>query len=148
MLNYKMEVYAVETTEGIQWNVEFPDVKGCGGSGNTQIGAINDAEENLKQHLVFLQEEGLDIPKLEPVNLTNNYSGKFTIRMSKSLHKTASELANLDEISLNAFAVEAISRYCGQQEGLANKNLKPCLIYDYENQSTFLGGVLSNVVRR
>ena len=147
-MNYKMEIYAVETTDGVEWNVEFPEVKGCGGAGKTKIEAILDAEENLKFHLQFLEEEGLPIPKAEDVDLSNKYSGKFTVRMSKSLHRTATELAQIDGVSLNAFVVEAISRYCGQQEKLTENNFKPIMLCDFQNGTTYLGGICSNVIRR
>ena len=148
MLNYKMEIYAVETCDGVQWNVEFPEVKGCGGAGLTKLEAIQDAEENLKVHLQFLEEEGLEIPQPTDVCILNKYSGKFTIRMSKTLHKTASEMANLDGISLNSFIVEAVSRYCGQQEKLTEENFKPVMICDFESGASCLGGIYANVIRR
>lgn len=54
---YKMVVYPAETQEGIQWNVEFENILGTGGSGNTPEEAIKDAQQNLKVHLDFLNKE-------------------------------------------------------------------------------------------
>ena len=54
---YKMVVYPAETQDGIQWNVEFENILGTGGSGNTPEEAIKDAQQNLKVHLDFLSKE-------------------------------------------------------------------------------------------
>lgn len=43
MYKYKINVYPVETTEGIEWIARFPEVNNCGGSGITPEEAIKDA---------------------------------------------------------------------------------------------------------
>ena len=60
IMNYAMYIYPAKTQDGIQWNVEFPEVFGVGGAGNTPEEAINDAQENLKIHLKFLTDENLE----------------------------------------------------------------------------------------
>lgn len=52
-----MVVYPAETQDGIQWNVEYPEVFGVGGAGNNPEEAIKDAQQNLKVHLDFLSKE-------------------------------------------------------------------------------------------
>ena len=116
MNNYRMNVYPAQTTDGIQWNVEFPDVKGVGGAGNTPEEAILDAQENLAAHLEFLIEEGETIPEATE----NDYSGKFLVRCGSKLHRDAATLANFCGISLNSLACQAISFYCGEKIGQCN----------------------------
>ncbi len=147
MFNFRMNLYPVETCDGIQWNVEYPDIKGVGGAGTTQAEAIADAEENMKMHLQFLEEEGLPLPKQDNTDLINQYSGKFTVRLSKKLHRAATKMAEDEGISLNSFIVEALSRYCGQQERLTAENLKPVILCDFEGRN-YLGGIYSNVIRK
>lgn len=60
IMNYAMYIYPAKTQDGIQWNVEFPEVFGVGGAGNTLEEAINEAQENLKIHLKFLTDENLE----------------------------------------------------------------------------------------
>jgi len=138
MKNYKMEVYAVETTDGISWNVEFPEVKGCGGAGGTKAEAIEDAELNLKAHLQFLDEEGLPIPEPVEFSVKSEFSGKFIVRTSKKLHKTASEFAKAEGISLNTLVVEALSNYCGEKkiekEVPAVTYIMPTILGTYDNK--------------
>ena len=123
MNNYRMNIYPAKTQDGIQWNVEYPEVFGVGGAGNTPEEAIKDAEENLKVHLSFLQEEGLPIPETMIEEDLPSYSGKFTIRIGKSLHKKAVEIAEQEGISLNAFISEAIAYCCGDKDNKQRYNL-------------------------
>lgn len=56
ILLYKMVVYPAETQDEIQWNVEFENISGVGGAGDTSEEAIKDAQQNLKVHLDFLNK--------------------------------------------------------------------------------------------
>lgn len=74
----KMLVYPAETMNGMQWNVEFPDIKGVGGAGNTPEEAIKDARENLEVHCRFEQTQNLikgleDIKERTTDNLLKDY---------------------------------------------------------------------------
>lgn len=138
MNNYRMNVYPAQTTDGIQWNVEFPAVKGVGGAGNTPEEAILDAQENLATHLEFLKEEGEYIPQ----ETQDDYSGKFLVRCGKKLHKDAVELANYCGISLNALACQAISFYCGEKMGqynVATNMMSQYSSYPYQRSVKYYG---------
>ena len=89
-MEYPINLYTVETTEGIEWVAEYPDVKGCVGGGLTPEEALAEAKENLEILLEFLQENGKEVPK--PSKLQAEFSGKLSLRISKSLHaKVAKE---------------------------------------------------------
>lgn len=114
---YAVVVYQIETQDGMQWCAEFPDVKGCVGGGETAKEALEEAYENLEFHLEGLKQLGMDIP--EPVYKSNeSYSGKLMVRMSKSLHKDATECARNEGISLNSYIVEAIAEKNGKEKSL------------------------------
>lgn len=115
MDNYQMIVYPVETMSGIQWNVEFPDVKGCGGAGDTEEEAINDAKTNLTAHLSFLKEEGMAIPVPTNPFDKSDYSGKILLRISKKLHKELSLMSERENMSINTIINSALSQYVGYE---------------------------------
>ena len=105
---YRLVLYTVETTEGMEWVAEYPDLKGCCGGGKTQIEAIQDAEDNKEVFLSALEEDAHPVPL--PTNpYHSDYSGKCTVRMSKSLHKKLSCLAEEEGVSMNQLIVEAIA---------------------------------------
>lgn len=118
--NYKMVVYCVSTTDGIQWNVEFPEVKGCGGAGDTPEEAIADAKVNLAAHLEFLKEVGMAVPQAQDESVKENYSGKLSLRLAKSLHREISELAEKDNVSINSIINIAIAKYVEKESNKYN----------------------------
>lgn len=81
------------------WIVESTELKGCVAQGDTIEEALKDFEQNEVAWLEAAKEYGIPIPK--PQTTQNEYSGKFTIRIAKSIHKKLTELACEEGISLN-----------------------------------------------
>lgn len=118
MSNYKMEIYCVKTTDGLQWNVEFPEVPGCGGAGDTIEEAMEDAQINLNVHLDYLKENGIAVPVPDTSFHILEYSGKLSLRIPKSLHRQIAENAQKDDVSINSYINNALSDYVGQVKAL------------------------------
>lgn len=104
--DYRFNVYQIETTEGLQWYVEYPDVSAVVGGGDTPEEAIAEAKDNLNAYIEYLQEEGMELPIASKYE--SEYSGKVTLRMSYSLHKKVSELSELEGVSINSYINEAL----------------------------------------
>lgn len=104
--DYRFNVYQIETTEGLQWFVEYPDVSAVVGGGDTPEEAIAEAKDNLNAYIDYLKEEGLELPVASKYE--GEYSGKVTLRMSYSLHKKVSELSEKEGVSLNSYINEAL----------------------------------------
>lgn len=97
--------YTVEPDED-EWFVRYPDLPGC-------ITVVEDAadipamaQEIKELWLETALDEGFDIP--EPV--TNQYSGKFVVRLPKSLHQTLAYRAEQEGTSLNSYVVHLLSQ--------------------------------------
>ena len=106
-MEYPFVAHAYETSDGREWYVEFLDVPGVVGGGKTQVDAVNDAFDNLQAHLEFLEEDGLELPT--PSSFPDDtYSGKFALRLSKSMHKRIAMNAKLEGVSINTYINEAI----------------------------------------
>lgn len=67
------------------------------------IGSLHEAAE----------EQGRQFPAPLPSQAMPEYSGRVTLRMGKSLHAQASQLADRDGVSLNSWIVEAIATRVG-----------------------------------
>ena len=78
--------------------------------------------KQLKEALVMIEDakhgwlevsldQGIEIP--EPSRLSSDYSGKFNIRVPKSLHKVLADKAKEENISLNQFILYQLSRGVG-----------------------------------
>jgi predicted RNase H-like HicB family nuclease len=118
--------YRMEITPGDHggYVVDYPDLLGC----VTQVDDLDDAvpmgREVLTGWLEIALEDGAEIPlPRQP----HSYSGKFVLRLPKSMHRQLAERAEDEGVSLNQYAVsllaqgEAFDRIEAQLEGLASQ---------------------------
>jgi CII-binding regulator of phage lambda lysogenization HflD len=68
---------------------------------------LNELQAAKAERLGTYLEEGLTIP--EPDLEEDNYSGKFVVRIPKSLHRELSERAKQNDISLNQFIISLLA---------------------------------------
>jgi antitoxin HicB len=87
--------------------VEFP---GCFASGKTAVEALGSLESVAVDWINATLSQGQDIP--DPME-ANEYSGKFVVRMLKSLHKRAALWAQREGVSLNQFVVNCVAETVG-----------------------------------
>ncbi len=107
--------------------LEFP---GCFAQGQTANEAFDNLEKAAKVWIEASLAQGLNIPS---PTLNQNYSGKIALRMPRSLHKRAAQMAARDATSLNQFLITAIASRIGAEEYHAYlsdnfKNLLTCNI--------------------
>lgn len=83
--------------------VEFP---GCMTEGDTYEEAFENLEDAMAAWVEVHLEDGDPIP--EPLS-ADQYSGKFLMRLPKSLHRELARRAELEGVSLNQYALVALS---------------------------------------
>lgn len=87
--------------------VEFP---GCIATAETASEALQRLEEVAESWLQSLIERGQNVP--EPMD-ASGFSGKFVVRLPKSLHRRATYAAARDGASLNQFIVNCVAEHVG-----------------------------------
>jgi len=87
--------------------LEFP---GCVAQGDTPEEAYANLEAAAEAWIEAVLELGQDIP--EPLT-SHGYAGKIALRLPRSLHRRASEMAERDGTSLNQFLVAAVAERVG-----------------------------------
>lgn len=87
--------------------VYIPDLPGCITQGENLEDAYSMIEDAKKAWIITALEDGVEIP--EPVN-EEDFSGKFVIRVPKSLHKSLSEQAKREGVSLNQYVNYKLSK--------------------------------------
>ena len=87
--------------------VEFP---GCIAIGSTAAEALENLDSVGVDWIETALEQGQNIP--EPIDAAG-FSGKFVLRMAKSLHKKATLFAERDGVSLNQFIVTCVAERIG-----------------------------------
>jgi antitoxin HicB len=137
---YRMRVYPVETNANtIEWAAELPDLPGCVGAGDTAEEAVAMAMDAKKAWVRTAMEEGREIPK--PKNIDeDNFSGKFTLRLPKTLHKELTLQAEEEGVSLNQYLLYLITKGLNKKEEISAK-------YELKDKIDFLlrRSILSNL---
>ena len=94
--------------------LEFP---GCLAEGETPDEAYKNLEVTAKGWINAALEMGQTIP--EPLS-ENIYSGKISLRTSRSLHRDAAKFADRDRVSLNQYICMAIAEKVGSSKAYAS----------------------------
>lgn len=109
--DYRFEVYTEYSGFGDKVYVaKYYDFDSVIGVGDTIEEAIKEAEENLEVYLEYCSENQVAIPS-PSIHEDVDYSGKVTLRMSKTLHKLVCERAEKEGVSINMFLNEAVNAY-------------------------------------
>ena len=104
-MNYRMEI--VEDKDEGGFVVSFPDLPGWITCGKTIESAVTNAMDAKKVWLEAALEDGMKIH--EPDSL-EDYSGKFKLRIPKSLHRSLAEHSQREGISMNQYCVYLLSK--------------------------------------
>lgn len=104
-LPYRMEI--VEDRDEGGYVVSFPELPGCITCGETVESAVANAEDAKREWIIAALEDGIVIH--EPDDL-ENYSGQFKLRIPKSLHRSLTEHARREGISMNQYCVYLLSK--------------------------------------
>lgn len=142
-LNYKMEIFALETDEGFEYVAHYPALKGVSGGGESRQEAIECLEENAIYYIEVLHEEGFPIPKEDLFEEPKKYSGTFSVRTTPDIHESLTNQAKQHGISLNSHINNIFSRYIGREEMLDDIQTVIKMIQDnimWEHKPTYSGG--------
>ncbi len=112
--NYRKSIFPYTNKDGtVTWVVEFPDLPGCSAVGNTEAEALLESQIACELWLdeYFAKYESFPVPK----EATNNYSGKFVVRLPKTLHKELAIEADEEGISLNSLIITLLAQNFGKR---------------------------------
>ena len=124
-LKYRIRLYPIDAeTDEVEWIAEIPDLPGCIGAGDTPEEALAMLKEAYRAWIAVAAEDNRPIP--EPTKLYNaEYSGKFTLRLPKSLHRELAIQAEEEGVSLNQYILYLITKGMSKSEtSAAGEQLK------------------------
>lgn len=110
-LPYSILLHQVEDEGKKYWIAEVPELPGCKSHGSTVQEAVESVEEAKKDWIADSLERGEDVPV--PVE-RDRYSGKMLVRMSRSLHRALSLMAESEKLSLNQLIVTILAKEVGR----------------------------------
>ncbi len=111
-LDYPVELSKIKPEEGGGFFVSVPLLPGCMSDGDTLEEAYSNIVEAKKEWFSSMIERKMEIP--EPVE-KEEYSGKFMVRLPKSLHKTLVQLSKREGVSLNQYVTNSLAYTAGQR---------------------------------
>ena len=101
--------YTIEITpDDGSFFVKVRELEGCMSVGETKTDALAMIEDAMREWLAVAIEDGIDIPLPESMQ-ADRYSGKFPLRLPKSLHRKLAKNAEKDSVSLNQYIVMLLS---------------------------------------
>jgi|GEM_PF-521965 len=110
-LPYSILLHQAEDEGKKYWIAEVPELPGCKSHGSTVQEAVESVEEAKKDWIADSLERGEDVPV--PVE-RDRYSGKMLVRMSRSLHRALSLMAESEKLSLNQLIVTILAKEVGR----------------------------------
>jgi antitoxin HicB len=87
---------------------EVEELQGCMTQGETYEEAYNNILEAMEGWLEVAIERSIAIP--EPTT-ESQYSGRFTLRIPRTLHKKLAQHAKRENVSLNQYAIHLLSEH-------------------------------------
>ena len=105
-LPYTIKIVCKKEKDSYYYFAIVEELEGCMSHGNTYEEAAKNIQEAMELWIETKLEGGWEVPlpKTE-----NEYSGKFVVRIPKTLHRNLSEKAEKEGISLNQYALYKLS---------------------------------------
>jgi len=118
-LNYAIEIKKIPEDLGGGWEACIPDLgrEAFRADGDTPEEALSKLEEIKRELFQMYLERGVSIPEPEE----GEFSGRFLVRVPKSLHRRLSERAKREGVSLNLLVNDLLT------EALTKREIMPRL---------------------
>jgi antitoxin HicB len=108
MSRYPLEIFWSAEDEG--FIAEVPDLPGCSAWGKTEADAARAAQRAIAAWVEAAQAAGRAVPKPRAVQPVARFSGRFLVRVPRSLHARLSRKAQAEGVSLNQYVAGVLSR--------------------------------------
>ncbi len=110
-LPYSILLHQIEDDGERYWIAEIPELPGCKSHGSTIDVAVKSVEEAKKDWILDSLDEGDEIPT--PIE-RDKFNGRALVRMSRSLHRALSLMAESEKLSLNQLIVTMLAKEVGR----------------------------------
>ena len=106
-LPYNYIIQQINDESGKYYYARVLELDGCQSVGDTFDEAYENLREAMQGYIETKLANGLDIPIPQSAQ---DYSGKFVVRIPKSLHQTLAIEAEKEGVSLNQYALYKLSK--------------------------------------
>lgn len=109
--HYPLNIFWSAEDEG--FIAEVPDLPGCSAWGATEADAAREAQDAIAAWLEAARGAGKDAPAPHEVQPLQGYSGKFLVRVPRSLHAKLARRAAQEGVSLNQYLTGVLAGQVG-----------------------------------
>ena len=106
-LPYNFIIQKVNDESGEYYYARVMELDGCQSDGETFDEAYQNILEAMEGYIETKLENGFDVPL---PGSEDRYSGKFVVRVPKSLHRSLAAAAEREGVSLNQYALYKLSK--------------------------------------
>ena len=99
--NYNLKVNLLSEEDGGGYLIEVIELPGCIAAGDNLDEAFAKLDDAIGTWIEWAEEVGREIPQPNYYKEEVDYSGKFTLRMPKELHKKLDLAAQREGVSIN-----------------------------------------------
>jgi len=118
--DYKIEVAKLTDEDGGGYIAHIPQL-GCFGDGDTIEAAIADVYTVAEELISIALEDGKEVPEPQPYKDIDEFSGKLSLRIPKTLHKHLNQRSKMEDCSINQLILSYISMGLGDAFGRMDK---------------------------
>ena len=111
----------IEQEEDGTWTVAVPDLPGAVAAAAGPVEAIAEVGDAIDAWIAAARAQGATVPL--PTPAADQFSGRFVVRVPRSLHRAATQRAAREGVSLNTYCVTALTQAVTQ--GLATEPPEP-----------------------
>jgi predicted RNase H-like HicB family nuclease len=104
---YHIVIQHITDESGSYYFATVRELDGCMSHGDTYAEAFENIQEAMKGWIEAKLENGFSVP--DPID-DSSYSGKFILRLPKSLHAQLALQAEQEGVSLNQYALYRLSK--------------------------------------
>jgi len=108
MHRYPLEIFWSEEDKG--FIAEAPDLPGCSAWGATEVNAAREAQRAIAAWLEAARAADRAIPEPSVTEPLDRYSGKFVVRVPRTVHARLARKAKQEGVSLNQLISSVLSR--------------------------------------
>ena len=106
-LPYNFIIQKVNDESGEYYYARVMELDGCQSDGETFDEAYQNILDAMEGYIEAKLENGFDVPLPDSAD---RYSGKFVVRVPKSLHRSLAAAAEREGVSLNQYALYKLSK--------------------------------------
>ena len=108
-LPYGITIRHMKDKSGEYYFATVEEMPGCSSDGKTSEEALANIRESMELWIEGKLETGLDVPPPAVSGAAKEYSGKYIVRLPKSLHARLAMEADKEGVSLNQYTLYKLS---------------------------------------